>query len=221
MAASRARRVSGPIWSSDDPKASSPYRDTRPYVVLRPRTPHMAAGCRIDPPVSDPSARGVSPAATATADPPLDPPGMRFERPGIARRAERRVFGGRPHRELVAVGLADDHGAGARQARHDRRVVRRDEPFQDFRRGRRAHALRADVVLERHGDACERGVTKPAAIAVDVGGARQRLVGHDGVERVQGPVGRRDPIQRLAAHLDGRSFTRPDRVADVRERANQ
>src|SRR6476659_9801514 len=39
--------------------------------------PHMAAGCRIEPPVSEPSASGVNCAATAAADPPLDPPGMR------------------------------------------------------------------------------------------------------------------------------------------------
>ena len=31
--------------------------------------PQNAAGCRIDPPVSDPSASGVIPAATATAEP--------------------------------------------------------------------------------------------------------------------------------------------------------
>ncbi len=43
----------------------------------------MAAGCRIDPPVSDPSASGVRPAATATADPPLDPPGMRSSAQGL------------------------------------------------------------------------------------------------------------------------------------------
>src|SRR5262245_26507117 len=42
-----------------------------------PTMPHSAAGCRTDPPVSDPKERGVRPAATATADPPLDPPGIR------------------------------------------------------------------------------------------------------------------------------------------------
>src|SRR5437773_6665846 len=31
----------------------------------------------MEPPVSDPSERAAIPAATATADPPLDPPGMR------------------------------------------------------------------------------------------------------------------------------------------------
>ncbi len=40
-----------------------------------PTTPHRAAGWRIDPPVSEPSPRGVKPAATAAAEPPLLPPG--------------------------------------------------------------------------------------------------------------------------------------------------
>src|SRR5437016_8271877 len=42
-----------------------------------PTTPHSAAGCRIEPPVSDPRASGAKPAATAAALPPLDPPGTR------------------------------------------------------------------------------------------------------------------------------------------------
>src|SRR5436305_15210521 len=40
-------------------------------------TPHSAAGWRTDPPVSEPSATGTIPAATAAADPPDDPPGTR------------------------------------------------------------------------------------------------------------------------------------------------
>src|SRR6266550_2909463 len=74
-AASSTVRPSTPIWSSDDAKATRPYRLTRPYVGFTPTTPQNAAGCLTDPPVSDPSARGVTPAAIAAADPPEDPPG--------------------------------------------------------------------------------------------------------------------------------------------------
>jgi hypothetical protein len=42
-----------------------------------PTTPHSAAGWRIEPPVSEPSPSGANPAATAAADPPLEPPGTR------------------------------------------------------------------------------------------------------------------------------------------------
>src|SRR3954451_23806067 len=48
-----------------------------PYVGFTPTTPHSAAGWRIEPPVSDPSPSGANPAATAAADPPLDPPATR------------------------------------------------------------------------------------------------------------------------------------------------
>src|ERR1700694_1295449 len=39
--------------------------------------PQKAAGCRTDPPVSDPRAAGTMRAATAAADPPDEPPGTR------------------------------------------------------------------------------------------------------------------------------------------------
>jgi hypothetical protein len=39
-----------------------------------PATPHSAAGIRIEPPVSVPSAAGARPAATAAPEPELDPP---------------------------------------------------------------------------------------------------------------------------------------------------
>jgi hypothetical protein len=76
-AASSTDAANGPIWSSDDANATSPYRDTSPYVGFTPTTPHSAAGCRIEPPVSEPNANGANPAATAAAEPPLEPPGTR------------------------------------------------------------------------------------------------------------------------------------------------
>ena len=41
-----------------------------------PKIPVRDAGMRIDPPPSLPSASGNMPAATATAEPALDPPGV-------------------------------------------------------------------------------------------------------------------------------------------------
>src|SRR5580700_12005197 len=69
--------VSGPMRSSDEAKAISPYLDTRPYVGIIAGIPQQAPGCRIDPPVSVPRAATARPAATAAADPPLEPPGTR------------------------------------------------------------------------------------------------------------------------------------------------
>ena len=48
-----------------------------------PTTPHSAAGWRIDPPVSVPSAIIASPAATAAALPPELPPGTRSRSHGL------------------------------------------------------------------------------------------------------------------------------------------
>ena len=69
--------MSGPTWSRLDAKATIPKRDTVPYVGRRPTRPQSAAGCLIEPPVSEPSAQGASPPATAAADPPEEPPGTR------------------------------------------------------------------------------------------------------------------------------------------------
>ena len=63
-------RVNGPIWSNEDANATNPNRDTRPYVGSIPTTPQYAAGCLIEPPVSEPKLNGTKPAATAAADPP-------------------------------------------------------------------------------------------------------------------------------------------------------
>src|SRR5437763_15878127 len=71
---SRTVFVTMPIWSMPEAKATRPLRPTRPYVGLSPTTPHSAAGCRTDPPVSEPSAAGTIRAATAAAEPPDDPP---------------------------------------------------------------------------------------------------------------------------------------------------
>src|SRR5688572_6112616 len=82
-AASRTSRANGPTWSRLDASARSPCRETRPYVGLNPTTPLNAAGSRIEPPVSDPSEADASPAATAAADPPEDPPGTRDGSQGL------------------------------------------------------------------------------------------------------------------------------------------
>ena len=46
--------------------------------------PHSAAGWRTEPPVSVPSAHGASPAATAAALPPDEPPGTRVRSHGFS-----------------------------------------------------------------------------------------------------------------------------------------
>ena len=83
VAASRTLRPNGPIWSSELANAVNPYRETRPYVGVTPTTPQNEAGCRIDPPVSEPRETTAVPWATTAADPPLDPPGTRSGATGL------------------------------------------------------------------------------------------------------------------------------------------
>src|SRR5689334_12034863 len=73
-ALSRTDRVSA--CSTAAPAATSPYSGPsglRARVGLRANSPHADAGYRSEPPRSLPWANGTMPAATAAADPPLDP----------------------------------------------------------------------------------------------------------------------------------------------------
>ncbi len=76
-AASATVRVIGPMWLvvSSPPKTGAAA--TRPSVGFIPNTPQQLAGARMEPPLSVPTASGASPAATAAAAPPLDPPAVR------------------------------------------------------------------------------------------------------------------------------------------------
>jgi len=72
--------------SLEAPNQASPMPgpdDTRPRDGRSPNSPQHAAGMRIEPPPSPPIATGTIPEATATADPPLDPPGEKAGRQGL------------------------------------------------------------------------------------------------------------------------------------------
>src|SRR6266446_300491 len=114
----------------------------RPYVGLRPTTPQKAAGWRTEPPVSVPSAAAASSAPTAAADHAL-------AGPRVTRRPEGRVLGGRAHRELVHVCLAEHDRAGGAEPRHRGGVVGRHEPLEDLRSTGGDDALGAEHVLVR------------------------------------------------------------------------
>ena len=174
---SRAREYgsagSGPAMTASDAKASStvsantdtqssvrhagttPAVETRPRLGLRPTMLLSAAGTRPEPAVSVPSASGTSPAATATAEPELDPPGMSFGIEQVARHAVGRAHADQAGGELIEVGLADDDRAGLPQARDHGRVAR--GLVGEGRTGRRGRqALDVDVVLDRDRNAVER-----------------------------------------------------------------
>jgi hypothetical protein len=68
-------------------------------------------------------AGAASPAATATADPPLDPPGECVSDHRGARRSRPGALGVRPQPQFGHAGAADDHRPGRPQPRHDRTTL--------------------------------------------------------------------------------------------------
>src|ERR687891_1386638 len=66
----------GPACDSS-PNGLGGHWGTRAKVGLSPTTPQKAAGMRIEPPPSVPTASGTIPAASAAPLPPLEPPAAR------------------------------------------------------------------------------------------------------------------------------------------------
>src|SRR5918997_690258 len=56
---------------------------TRPRLAFNPNTPQQPAGIRIEPAPSEPIAAPARPAATAAAEPPEEPPGVRCGSHGL------------------------------------------------------------------------------------------------------------------------------------------
>ena len=56
---------------------------TRPREAFSPTRPQNDAGMRVDPPPSDDMDSGTMPAATAAAEPPDEPPGVRARFHGL------------------------------------------------------------------------------------------------------------------------------------------
>ena len=108
------------------------------------------------PPVSEPSATRHSPAATAAAEPPEEPPGTRSRSQGlcVGKKAEFSVD--EPIANSSMFALPTMTAPGVEQALRHEGVVRRHEVLQHARAAGRAHALRADDVLDADGDAGER-----------------------------------------------------------------
>src|SRR5689334_5985863 len=78
MAQSSTLRAKGPGVSRVGDSGITPWVLMRPMVAFNPVMPHQEAGTRTEPPVSVPMAHGAMRAATATAEPDEDPPGVRW-----------------------------------------------------------------------------------------------------------------------------------------------
>jgi hypothetical protein len=76
-------RAIGPTVSKLGASGKTPSAGTRPHVGLKPTIPQHAAGRRMEPALSVPSAASQRPAASAAPLPPLEPPGMRPRSSGL------------------------------------------------------------------------------------------------------------------------------------------
>ncbi len=110
---------------------------------------------RTEPAPSEPTAAGTMPAATAEAEPPLEPPGVWSKAPGVAGGAKRGALGEGVETDLGGVGLADDDRAGGAQAADHLAVLRLCLEGTGAAEGGGVLG-EVDVVLDRDGDAQKR-----------------------------------------------------------------
>ena len=106
------------------------------------------------------------------------------------------MLGGRPHGELVHVGLADDGQTGFLDLGGDGRVVGRLPVAQDLRRTGGAQAARHHVVLDgdRHARQAVQGLPR-CATRVHVSRGRQCTLAINGNEGVNAILNGVDAIQ--------------------------
>ena len=113
---------------------------------MKPTTPQSAAGWRIEPPVSEPSATGASRAATAAAEPPLDPPGMRSSAHGLCVAPNAEFSVDEPIANSSQLVLPMTTAPGGLEPGDDRGVVGRDEALEHPRRRRWSRSPRVQML---------------------------------------------------------------------------
>ena len=144
----------------------------------------------MDPAASLPCAMGTMPAATAAPAPPLEPPGVTSEIPGIARRRMNLRLDDRQDTELARGRFGQNDEAAAPELRDDVVVDGREELRERARPEARERAARQVQVFDgdRHAEK-GRGFSM-ASGELPVGGASfgERAVTHDVNESAQARV---------------------------------
>ena len=157
---------------------------------------------RIDPPVSVPIDPQPMPAATAAAEPPLEPPGERARVARVVHGPECRFIARRAQRELVKVGFAEDDGAGLAQPGHDSGVGVRHVPRPHARCSRRREPLHIDDVLDGNRSAVQRTARPPVPeLFVECARLLHGVRLEDRDECVEGWVQPRDAVECFAHAL--------------------
>ncbi len=193
-AASATVRVSGPYTVMPRCGSTSGAVGTRPRCVLSPKSPQQAAGMRIEPAPSVPSAAEHMPAATAVAEPPDEPPDVRCGSHGL--RVTPNV-GDSVNAVAISSGTWVLPRITAPAARS--RLTTSASAGGRLRIGVAAVggdlAGDVDVVLDRDRHAEQRPHVARAAAAVRLVGGGERLLAEHDAERVQQRVEPGDPRQ--------------------------
>ena len=208
---SAMRRAIGPLVDrSCQSEPCSPPDGTRPSDGFMPLRPQHDDGMRMDPPPSEPVARGTMPAAMAAAAPPTSPLGCR---PGSRDCGWDRTWRCRcplSNRARACSSSPPPRTRGT-QARHEGRVLGGGStPGEDGRSPGGDEAGRIVEVLHADGDAGQGpGVLAGGHGVVDARRRFERVVDVDGDERVHLRVERLDALQRVGDELSSAASARP------------
>ena len=196
-------RASTPLTVMPLKASGSGHVEMRPRCGLMPTRCVHAAGIRTLPAPSDPIAAVTSPAATAAALPPDEPPGVWSRRPRVSGVSEGGSAGERPLTELARVGLADDDRARGAQPAHDLGVGhRRSHPAR--RTEHRRCPREVDVVLDRDRHPEQWAVLSGGSSAVGPCGVGECLFTQHHAKRVECRLACLDGVQRLPRQLNRR-----------------
>ena len=183
---------------------------TSPRLGFMPNTPHIAAGQVIEPPVSLPIAIAIMSAATAAADPPLEPPTVRVGSQGlrVSPMSGLRVSPSRPNSDVLVLPTT------IAPAPRRRSTTIESSRGYEVTKGRRAvggaDAGRPLQVLDTDGNAVERAQLSPLGDRpVGIGRGRAGAVGGDRHEGLEAGVvfEAGDALERPIHDLDGRDLT--------------
>ena len=180
-----------------------------------PTTPHSAAGWRIEPPVSDPSASGANPAATAAALPPDEPPGTRVGSCGFRVGPNAEFSVEEPMANSSRLVLPTETAPARRRRSTTVASYGGLQPSRILE----LHVVGMPVVQRLSFSATGTPASGPgspplATTRSTSSAAAQRRVGRDEVERVELGLPPLDAGQVLLDHLPGGTLPRPDGGCD-------
>ena len=204
-AASATEREIGPEVESPSSDGKGEV-ETRPRDGLRPKTPQQEAGILIEPPPSVPCASGISPAASAAAAPPLDPPGVSsgFQGFRVAPFSSDSVNATVPNSGVFVLPRITN------PASRSRRTTAVSKSGTLSANARLEYVVRMPAVAVRSLIAIgtPRNGARPPSVRRPRFG--ERFLAPDGDERIQLGIDPRDPLEVELGELDGGDRLGPD-----------